>query len=184
MRTLLSAVLITSAVEAPHLSIKSDSSYCRYDSCFSRDIWEKGVRSRFETALASMQVNLVNIVRGNTEKPYLHILRSYWPQSIEIPTSYRGLCKLGKFQAVGWRNVSTWGLLGLFAVALAVTLASAQNEENTFWITIASRNILRGTTWLIELLYLVTWTSGRARLQRIFMELSTAMQILIGRNGS
>ena len=138
VRTLLSAVLIPSHVAISRETIKTDASFCRYDLCFSRDVWTREVQTRFEIALAGIQMNLVDIVHGRAEQfaEYGKLFH------VEIPPEYRGLCTLGKFQTVGWRNVSAWGLLGLFAFALAITLASIQTEEEEFWITVATRKIV------------------------------------------
>ena len=165
MRTFLSAILISSNVVISYEAVTTDTSFCHNNLCFSRDVWMREVRTRFEITLASIQGNLVNIVRDNTERSTGFTNSIYY---VELPPNYRGLCSLGKFRAVGWRNVSAWGLLGLFALALAVSLASIQNEKEEYWIAIATRKVVRGVTWLIDLLYMVPWTFMRTELRRKF----------------
>ena len=159
VQILLSAVLIP--VVYPTLNFL-DNMPCQSESCFYRLNWIRTVQTSFENTLATIQKNLVDIVRGDSHQPSSPEHHHH----VEIPPRYRGLCKLGKFRAVGWRNVSAWGLLGLLALALAVTLASIQTSGGEFWIVIATRNIIRSTSQLVNLLSLVPWTSVRADLQR------------------
>ena len=93
-KTLLSAVLTTSTVNIHKIIERGDVWFCQSDQCFARAKWIEMVRSNFQASLAALQINIVDIVRGNTEQspsgPY-----------VKIPDSFRGICK---FRTVGWRN--------------------------------------------------------------------------------
>jgi len=60
-----------------------------------------------------------------------------------IAPEYRGMCKMGKFRSVGWRNMSVVGFLGLLFLASMVTLASIRAENGDLWITLCLMALIR-----------------------------------------
>lgn len=117
-------------------------SHCNYLECYSGlppDQWIIEARHWFEASLALIQLNILTIVRGT---------ENTGPDFDGIPPAYRGICNLGKFRTVGWRNVSVVGFFGLLLLALAVTLASIRTQEGDLWITVglkALSQLISGT---------------------------------------
>ena len=146
VRTLLSAALKGSSIALPAnnvvlpASALEAASHCNYFYCegLPREQWKVEVRRWFGTSLARIQVNLLSFVRG---------LENHGEDYQNIPVNYRGICNLGKFQSVGWRNVSVWGLIGLLALAGAVCLASIRTEERVLWCHLGARALGRGFCW-------------------------------------
>jgi hypothetical protein len=73
--------------------------------------WEKVARQLFETSLARIQIDMWDFARGT--------LAAGTSFEDELPPAYRGLCKMIKFKAVGWKNLNAfWAftclVLGLF----------------------------------------------------------------------
>lgn len=72
---------------------------------------------------------------------------------VEVPPpNLRGICQMGKFKSVGWRNVSFWGLVGLLSLCGAVSLASVATEDEELWLIVGVRLLTRairgGMRWL------------------------------------
>ena len=104
------------------------SSLCRNNFCYGlpTDQWKVEVRRWFETSLALIQGNVLDVVRGTGR----YALNDSKEEYHGIPPEWRGLYQMGKFKSVGWRNVSTWGFLGLLTLAGAITLASVRNGDD------------------------------------------------------
>ena len=114
------------------------------------DQWKAEVRQLFETSLAQLQYAVLDTVRGRNES---------WIKNYEnIPPRFRGLCKMGKFKSVGWRNVSVWGLFGLLSFAAGVSLASVKTEEEELWLVIGFRLVGRALRCVIVKLRQLPWT--------------------------
>ena len=92
VRALLSAVVMTSHVATRRATYPSE--YCHSGYCFLRGLWRADVRKRFENSLAALQINLIDIIRGNTEQ-------SPGTAYVKIPDSYRGICRLGSSELLG-----------------------------------------------------------------------------------
>jgi len=106
------------------------------------DQWKAEVRQLFENSLAQIQYVVLETVRGRSES---------WNLDYEsIPPGFRGLCKMGKFKSVGWRNVSVWGLFGLLSFAAGVSLASVKTEEQKLWLVVRLRLVGKTLRWTIE----------------------------------
>ena len=103
--------------------------------------WKEIFRYVFKASLAQSQLYVLNIVRGGDFPAPLGTRNGGTPR--EIPQRFRGLCKMGKFHSVGWRNVSVWGLFGLLTFCAFVTLASVKTENDELWITIWARSLKR-----------------------------------------
>lgn len=143
-------------------------SHCRYSRCsLPRNQWEVEARQLFETSLAKMQFNVLDIVRGTDNKRE--------EDFYGIPPEFRGMCKMGKFKSIGWQNVSFWGLFGLLFFAGAISLASIQTEKGEFWLVIGVVLIYRALLWVIDQLRAVSrasmlrfrsWSCGMSDLLR------------------
>ena len=154
-KTLLSAILTTTYLDMHGVIGFNNPLFCQSDKCFSRTKWIEQIRTAFEVSLAALQIHPVDIARGNNKpRPGGY--------SVNIPPNYRGICRLVKFRTVGWRNISAWGLIGLLALPLAITLASMRTEEDEFWIAIFARKVKHGGLWLVVLARLIPWTRLRA----------------------
>ena len=101
------------------------------------DQWKAEARSAFETSLAQIQFNVLDFVRG----------RKWMEDFGGVPPRYRGLCKMGKFHSVGWRNVSFWGLLGLLSLAGGVSLAGVRTKDEELWLVIGPSFCIHGFRW-------------------------------------
>ena len=140
VRALLYATLDGSNVCAASLRIPQDletSSHCTYLECqdgLPPQQWRNEARRWFEVSLARIQVNLINIVHGNMNPG---------ADYENIPPDYRGICEMGKFKGVGWRNVSVVGFLGLLLLALLITMASIRTEDGHLWITVGIKALVR-----------------------------------------
>ena len=115
------------------LSLEAES-HCTNLACddLPDDQWKIEVRRWFETSLARVQLNVLDIVRPST------IVEDGWAN---IPSQYRSICHVGKFKATGWRNVSAWGFLGLLGLAGRIALASCETERGDLWIGIAAETL-------------------------------------------
>ena len=109
------------------------------------DQWKDEARIWYETSLARIQVNVLGIVRGSSEV------------NVDIPQRLRGLCRMGKFRSVGWRNVSVWGLLGLLSFAAAVSIASVKTEAEELWLVVGIRFFQRMVWWIIRKVRKLPW---------------------------
>lgn len=119
------------------------------------DQWKAEVRQLFETSLAQIQYAVLDTVRGRNE---------YWvPDYESIPPRFRGLWKMGKFNSVGWRNVSVWGFLGLLSLAAGVSLASVKTEEQELWLVVGFRLIGKALRWAIDKASRLPWTYAWTR---------------------
>lgn len=118
-----------------------------------QDQWKTEVRYWFETTLARIQLNVLDVVRGNTGDP---------EDYAGIPPRYRGLCAMEKFKSVGWRNVSTWGLLGLLIFAAGVSVASVRTEEQVLWLVVGARLLIRTMHWFVHQVREPLWKSVHA----------------------
>lgn len=124
------------------------------------DQWKIEVRQRFEASLAQIQFQVLKIVRGapDGELPY------QWNRDYDgIPPAYRGLCSMGKFNSVGWRNVSAWGLFALLAFAAGVSLASVRTEEDELWLLIGARRVVAVVCCTVKKVRKLLWMFPRTR---------------------
>lgn len=119
------------------------------------DQWKAEARQLFETSLAQIQYAVLNTVRGRNE--------SSNPGLESIPPRFRGLCKMGKFKSVGWRNVSVWGFSGLLSFAASVSLASVKTEEQELWLIVGFRLVGKALRWGIDKAKNLPWTYVWAR---------------------
>ncbi len=105
-----------------------------YNSVICRGIppdqWKIEVRQWFETSLAQIQFNVFDTVRGGN---------GAGGDYAGIPLKYRGLCKMGKFRSIRWRNVSVWALFLLLFLAGGVSLISVKTEEEELWLIVGAR---------------------------------------------
>lgn len=154
----LARALLATAIIVNYVQIVDDKyrleaeSHCRNSLC-SLPIkqWEVEARQLFETSLAKMQFNVLDIVRGTDNKRE--------EDFYGIPPEFRGMCKMAKFKSIGWQNVSFWGLLGLLFFAGAISLASIQTEKGEFWLVIGVVLIYRALLWVIHQLRVVSRAS-------------------------
>lgn len=124
------------------------------------DQWKIEARQRFETSLAQIQFQVLNIVRGapDDEPPDQYV------DFDGIPPAYRGLCNMGKFRSVGWRNVSVWGLFALLAFVVGVSLASVRTEEEELWLLVGAR-LLGVVVWCaVKEVRVLLWMFPRRRI--------------------
>ena len=141
----LARIILLAALRGSNVFVSKDSGHpwtasleadaqCTYFVCkdLPVDQWKTEARRWFETSLALIQVNLLDIVRG-TGNGHGHGLIPVPPylnrESRDIPQIYKGICGLGKFKSVGWRNVSVSGYLGTLLVALLVLLGSCRYQD-------------------------------------------------------
>lgn len=133
LSTALTASNIARAAFNPNVKLEA-ASHCEDPSsnyfnnhCFDLppDQWRKEAPRWFEASLARTQFNLLETVRSTDKSKTNHE---------GIPDSYKGMCKMVKFRSVGWRNESVWGLLGLLALAAAITLASVKTVRGELWL--------------------------------------------------
>ena len=104
-----------------------------------RNQWRVEARQIFETSLATMQYNVLDIIRGDIK---------FWEVEYDIvPENYQGMCKMGKFKSTGWRNVSFWGLFGVLFLAAAIGLASVKNEKEELWLILGAVLLYRASLW-------------------------------------
>ncbi len=96
--------------------------------------WRVEARHWFEASLARIQLKMLYTVRG---------INNDGPDYDGIAPEYRGMCKMGKFRSVGWRNMSVVGFLGLLFLASMVTLASIRAENGDLWITLCLMALIR-----------------------------------------
>lgn len=109
------------------------------ESQLPRDQWKVEARQLFETSLATMQFNVLHIIRGNMN-----------PEGLmfgNIPENHHGMCKIGKFKSTGWKNVSFWGLFGVLFLAAAIGLASVRNEKEELWLVLGAVLLYRASLW-------------------------------------
>lgn len=105
-----------------------------------RDQWKKEVRQRFETSLAQIQFNVLDIVQGSADNENYQA----------IPPQFQGICNMIKFKSVGWRNVSVWGFFGLLLFAIAVSVASIKTEDEDLWLTVGARQLVLALRLALE----------------------------------
>lgn len=118
-------------------------SHCRDGNlCYDlpRNQWRVEARQMFETSLATMQFNVLDMVRGNiiTADPTTH-----W----NVPLNYQGMCRMGKFKSTGWQNVSFWGLFGVLFLAAAISLASVKSEKGELWLVLGAVLLYHAFLW-------------------------------------
>ena len=132
-------------------------SYCSYYACndLPEDQWKVEVRRWFEASLARIQINTLEVVRGTG---------NYGDDYDGIPPGWRGICQMGKFKSVGWRNVSVWGFLGLLAIAGGVTVASFKTKEEELWLVLGARGTVRAFGRAFVSLKSIRWASFWERL--------------------
>ena len=130
--------------------------HCSYIACkdLPDDQWKLELRRWFETSLALIQLNLHEIVRPSLDFRDNKTLDEQWHG---IPGEYRGICHLGKFRAMGWRNVSALGFFGLLGAATLISLASCETVNGELWVLLA----LKGTGYLFNVIYSKMFTSLR-----------------------
>ena len=151
-------------------------SHCQGSRCgpLPPEQWKVEARRLFEASLARIQVELVNTVRGTSNTPV---------EQFEFPEEYRGMCSMGKFKSVGWRNVSVWGFSGLLFLAASISLASVQTKEEELWLIVALRLVAQATSWSsgkmkrilrkwvwypVKILALSLWNRGKGRRDTIW----------------
>ena len=117
-----------------------------------QDHWKEIVRQDFEAYLASLQFRVLDIARGDKT---CHGKR--------IPKRLRGICNMGKFHSVGWRNVSVWGLFGLLSLSALVALASVETEHGDLWITVGVRILIRSLRCTLHKIGRISWRVILAR---------------------
>ena len=88
------------------------TSKCVFNQCnaFANRQWQFEARRWFETSLASVQIMFSWIVRTQGEVLPVSIGKkeySYDNPFPKITPNYQKICRMGKFHAEGWRNVST-----------------------------------------------------------------------------
>lgn len=130
------------------------------DDLFCRDLpreqWKVEARQLFETSLADLQYAVLDIVRAN---------RDEIPKSPpEIPPKLRGICRMGKFKSVGWRNVSAFGLIGLLFLSGAISLASVKTENDELWLIVGAHLLIRALRWGMRSLSAIPWASTSNRI--------------------
>lgn len=141
-----------------------DTSYC---GGLPRNQWKVEARQLFETSLATMQFNVLDMIRGKESR-----LDKDFHQ---IPSNYRGICRMGKFKSTGWQNVSVWGLFGLLFLAAAISLASVKSEKEELWLVLGAVLTYRAYLWGKHKLKTIMWASIP---QEIFQSLSTLAHAL------
>ena len=158
-------------------------SHCTGFRCgpLPREQWKVEARRLFQASLARIQVELVNTVRGAVNTVYA--APGYSTHEYEISEEYRGMCSMGKFKSVGWRNVSVWGFSGLLFLAASISLASVQTKEEELWLGVvlhivayaASRSfskmkkMLRKWLWHpVKILALSLWNREKGRRDAIW----------------
>ncbi|MCJ1228968.1 hypothetical protein MMC12_005632 [Toensbergia leucococca] len=74
------------------------ASRCHFQSCSTLpvDQWKTEARRWFEASLARIQINVLDITRGTSNLGHA--------DHDGIPPSLRGICQMGKFKSVAWRN--------------------------------------------------------------------------------
>ena len=122
-----------------------------FESCFGfpLDQWKAEVRVLFEASLAGIQFNVLNIVRGENIED--------GPTYEPLAPNLRGLCKMGKFKSVGWRNVGVWGLFGCLSFAAGVSLASIKTEDDELWLIIWARLLKRTIVRIYRIARTIQW---------------------------
>lgn len=156
---------MSSALGGNDLEAKS---HCDGFFCYNlpQEQWKAEARYWFETSLAQMQYRVLDIVRGTDEKSiYARASNSQkWATSLDIPSNLRGICHMGKFKSVGWRNVSVWGLVGLLSLAGAISLASVTTEDGELWLIVGARLLYRVLRWGMRSLRTMPWESTLKRM--------------------
>lgn len=129
------------------------SSHCKYTPfCdLPRNQWKAEARQMFETSLATMQFNILDMVRGRENRGGYDFSG--------IPPNFRGICRMGKFKSTGWRNVSFWGLFGLLFLAAAISLASVRTEKGELWLVLGAVLVYRAFLWGKHQLKTIPWAS-------------------------
>ena len=171
----LARVLLSSAVFGPFqmgtYNTLEAQSHCQdlYCQDLPREQWKVEARQRFEIFLAYMQYAVLNIVRREDDdsdhgryKNFGYAIEKT-PALHHIPPNLRGICHMGKFKSVGWRNVSVWGFLGLLSLAGAISLASITTEDEELWLVVGARSLVRALQWGMRLLRKIPWLSTSKR---------------------
>lgn len=132
------------------LEANSHCIYTSYCGALPRNQWKVEARQLFETSLATMQFNILDMVRGKD---------SALDKDSSIPSNYRGMCRMGKFKSTGWQNVSFWPLLGLFFLCAAISLASVKTEKEELWLVLGAVMTYRAFLWGKHQLKTIPWAS-------------------------
>lgn len=129
-----------------------------FESCYGLpfDQWKAEVRVLFEASLAGIQFNVLNIVRGEN--------LGTGPTYERLAPNLRGLCTMGKFKSVGWRNVSVWGLFGCLSFAAGISLASIKTEDDELWLLIWARLLIRAILGIYSIARTVPWRTKCTRI--------------------
>ena len=141
-----------------------------FETCYGLpfDQWKAEVRIVFEASLARIQFNVLNIVRGE------HIGPVSTPK--RLAPNLQGLCKMGKFKSVGWRNVSVWGFFGCLSFAAGISLASIKTEDDEFWLIIWARLLKRVILGLYRLARTIPWRDMCSRITCFFVMMGKFLQ--------
>lgn len=105
--------------------------------------WKIEVLQLFRTSLARIQIDARNIARGppsgNTEglQSFMHPL-------------YEGMCRMYKFNSIGWRNVTVSAFLWAIGAGLLFIILGLHGEDEELWIeglvTAFKHGLPQGTT--------------------------------------
>jgi hypothetical protein len=88
--------------------------------------WKIEVHELFKTSLARIQVDARNIARG-PPSGHAEGLRSL------MRPFYQGICRMYKFNSIGWRNVSVSGFMVAIGVSLLIIIASIPGRDEQLW---------------------------------------------------
>ena len=120
--------------------------------------WQVEVRAWFEESLALIQLLPLNIAE-TAQAEY---------NKATILSQYQRIRSMVKFNSVGLRNVSTWGFLGLLAMAGAVLLGSIKTEDEELWLALGVRRLYRFSLWSLAILRQLLWKLAPASAVRFF----------------
>jgi hypothetical protein len=131
-----------------------------YSETLSHDQWKVEVRKIFETSLARIQGDVLDVVRGEgNDRPFAKNLMNEENMS---------LCDIVKFQSVGWKNISLFWLITLPTFALSLWVLTIELKELPHERQQISQSTEESTeivlTWLIangcpRLLGILVWTA-------------------------
>ena len=134
------------------------------------DQWKIEARNLFQISLAQIQYNVLEVAQGTDMKlphPGYQNTPNYpyweWLGSLpDTPPGFEDVCKMVKFKSTGWRNVSTWGFLGVLIFAAGVSLGSCRTEEKQeLFLVVACRAVYRLLGRLGRNLCSLLWTEGK-----------------------
>jgi hypothetical protein len=89
--------------------------------------WKIEVQQLFNTSLARIQIDARNIARG-PPSGNANGLRSF------MRPYYSGICRMYKFNSIGWRNVSVSAFMWAISAGLLVIILGVQRKDEQLWI--------------------------------------------------